>query len=136
MGNRNICLTMHQDDALQVQESRRFHDRRRESPMPVLLEMVKQIRESQVTLEKQMADHMKQETDALTTAVKKILEDSFPDGDPAGHKKFHEASIAKAEAEAKFWQEMRVAAAKWAGLGVLGFIATAVWIAIKAEVHK
>jgi len=104
--------------------------------MPILLEMVRQIRDAQIALDKKLTDHMTQETDELAQAVKKLLTDSFPEGDPTGHRKYHEASIAKAESEAKFWQELRLAAGKWIGLGVLGFLATAVWVAIKTEVHK
>lgn len=104
--------------------------------MPVLLEMVKQIHESQKAMDKKLTEHLTQETDALALAVKKLLQDSFPEGDAAGHKRSHEAQIEAAAERAKFWHEMRLAAAKWAGLGVLAFIAGAVWIAIKTEVHK
>ena len=135
---------MHQDDtecAVHGESDftplvRRFNDRRQGSPMPILLELVKQIHESQKILDKKLTDHMAKESDELAQAVRKILDDSFPEGDPAGHRRYHEASIAKAEAEAKFWQEMRLAATKWAGLGALGFVATALWVAFKAEVHK
>jgi hypothetical protein len=104
--------------------------------MPVLLELVKQIHESQKALDQKLTDHLAQETEALAVAVKKLLQDSFPEGDAAGHKRAHEAQIEAASERAKFWHEMRLAAAKWAGLGLLGFIATALWIAFKTEVHK
>ena len=135
---------MHQDDTLDANHGEsgftplvaKFHDRRQGSPMPILLELVKQIHDSQKAMDKKLTDHLTQETDALALAVKKLLQDSFPEGDAAGHKRAHEAQIEAAAERAKFWHEMRLAAAKWAGLGLLGFVATALWIAFKTEVHK
>jgi hypothetical protein len=95
--------------------------------MPVLLELVKQIHESQKALEAKVTTHMTDETNALAIAITKLMKDAFPEGDPDGHRRHHELVIQREEEKAKFWQEMRIAAGKWAGIGVLGFLAMLVW---------
>jgi hypothetical protein len=104
-----------------------FNDRRKESPMPVILELVKQIHESQKSLDRKLTDHMTNETTELAEAIVRIQAEAFPMGDPVGHRHHHEMVIKQAEERAKFWQEMRIAAAKWAGLGVLGFLVLSAW---------
>lgn len=108
---------------------RTFTDRRKDSPLPILLELVKKVHESQKKLDEKLTEHMTKETDELAQAVMKLMNDAFPGGDPLGHRNYHEASIKKAEEQTKFWAEMRVAAAKWVGLGVLTFLAGAAWTA-------
>lgn len=44
--------------------------------------------------------------EALEEKVDQVLK-GFPDGDPASHRKFHEALINKAQAREKFWTDMR-----------------------------
>ena len=111
-----------------------FNDRRKDSPMPVLLELVKKVHESQKELDRKLTKHMTEETDELAKAITKLMAEAFPEGDPGGHRRHHELVIQQAEERAKFWHEMRLAAAKWAGIGLLGFLATAVWVAFKAKV--
>jgi hypothetical protein len=104
-----------------------FTDRRKESPMPVILELVKQIHESQKELDKKLTAHMTNETTELAEAITRLMSEAFPAGDPEGHRHHHELVIKRAEESAKFWGEMRIAAGKWIGLGVLGFLVTAAW---------
>ena len=104
-----------------------FNDRRKDSPMPVILELVKQIHTSQKKLDEKLTRHMTDETDELAQAIARLMADAFPESDPSGHRLHHELVIRQAEEKAKFWAEMRVAAAKWLGLGVLTFLAGAAW---------
>jgi hypothetical protein len=104
-----------------------FSDRRKDSPMPVLLELVKQVHDSQKALDVKLTAHMMNETGELAEAITKLMSEAFPAGDPDGHRRHHELVIQQAEERAKFWQEMRVAAAKWAGLAVLSFLVIAAW---------
>jgi hypothetical protein len=69
-------------------------------------------------------------------AVVKVYVSAFPDGDPDGHRKHHELVIKREEEKVAFWQEMRVAGAKWAGMGVLSFLALAAWNAFLQGPHK
>lgn len=44
--------------------------------------------------------------EALEEKVDQVLK-GFPDGDPASHRKFHEALINRAQAREKFWNDLR-----------------------------
>ena len=131
-------MTMHQfhDDTSDFSPlAAEFNDRRKDSPMPVLLELVKQVHASQKDLEKKLTRHMTDETDELAAAIARLMADAFPESDPSGHRLHHELVIKQAEEKAKFWAEMRMAAAKWAGLGLLGFLATAIWTQLLKGPH-
>lgn len=104
--------------------------------MPVLLELVKQVHASQKDLDARLTKHMTDETHDLAVAVTKLMQDAFPAGDPEGHRRHHELVIQQAEEKAKFWQEMRIAGAKWLGLGILTFLAGAAWTAFLNGPHK
>ena len=58
-----------------------------------------------------------------------LLAKSFPDGDPDGHRRHHEASIKKAEDQAKMWADIRVSTAKWGIFGFLGWVVFTLWTA-------
>lgn len=47
-----------------------------------------------------------------------LFREAFPDGDAAGHRKAHEAMIEAAQAQAKFWTELRNDLAKKTILGL------------------
>ena len=104
-----------------------FNDRRKDSPMPVLLALVQKVHESQKELDRKLTKHMTEETDELAKAITTLMAEAFPEGDPDGHRRHHELVIQQAEERAKFWHEMRLAVAKWAGLGVLSFLVIAAW---------
>ena len=112
-----------------------FEERRKGEDNAVLLH-IKELQMTTKALDAKMTYHHGIFRKEVEQAVVRVFEHSFPDGDPDGHRKVHEAWIAEAQAKAKFWEEMRIAGAKWAGLGVLTFIATALWVAIKSEVQK
>ncbi len=61
---------------------------------------------------------------------------AFPGNDPDGHRLAHEAWIKGAQARAEFWAKMRDKLAETGVVGVIGFVALAVWVAFKSEVHK
>ena len=107
----------------------KFSDRRRDSPLPVLLELVKKVHEGQKELDKKLSNHMLSETAEL----KILLSQAFPDGDAGKHLAYHESLIEKAKEQAEFWKEMRLAAGRWFGIGVLTFLAGAVLVALKAK---
>jgi hypothetical protein len=102
-------------------------DRRKDNPMPALLALVTQVHETQLEMDRKLTTHMTNETQELARAMTELMSKAFPAGDPEGHRHHHELVIKQAEEKARFWHEMRVAAAKWAGLGVLSFLALAAW---------
>jgi hypothetical protein len=84
-------------------------------------------------------------TDAkVVEAIRGIdeLRKAFPDGDPDGHRRYHESIIRRNEAREKFYQELRGELAKkglWAlviaaGTG-LWWLANLVWIYLKTKAH-
>lgn len=130
-------MTMHNfseetSDFTSLDES--FSDRRKDSPLPVLLEMVKQVHAGQKSLEAKLTSHMVVETNDLAVAIAKLMKDAFPEGDPDGHRRHHELVIQREEERAKFWQEMRIAGAKWMGIGVLGLLVMLVWTGLLTKV--
>lgn len=73
--------------------------------------------------------------EVINQKVDRVLA-GFPDGDPDGHRRFHEALIRKAEAREKFWNDMRaklIERGVWATLLALG---GAVLFAAKEYLHK
>ena len=112
-----------------------FTDRRTRTEDAILLH-IKELQAGQKDLTTKMTYHHEVFRKEVENSVERVFDRSFPAGDPEGHRKVHEAWISEAQAKAKFWEEMRIAGAKWAGLGAAGFIAGAIWLAIKAELHK
>ncbi|WP_429474782.1 hypothetical protein [Paraburkholderia atlantica] len=61
------------------------------------------------------------------------LHKAFPGGDWDGHRRYHETLIGKAEARAKFYDDLRAELAKkgiWALIGLLGI---ALWQFVKSR---
>jgi len=106
---------------------------RRAAP-PELLMLVQQIHESQMQLQAsqdalndKLTAHMTEEAQELASAIERLMSDAFPAGDPAGHKRYHEAFIQQAEDKAEFWKKMRLELAKWGLLGFLGWAVVTLW---------
>jgi hypothetical protein len=113
-----------------------FADRRKPTDAEILMGLMNGLMERMDRYDERLSTHMEQETIQLRQAMQEVMTNSFPDGDPDGHRRAHEAWIRKEEDKAKFWHEMVVAGAKWLGLGVLGFLATAAWTAFLQGPHK
>jgi hypothetical protein len=92
-----------------------------------IIQLVTEIHKDVKDLDRKLTEHMTSETTELAKAMTELMSKAFPAGDPEGHRHHHEAVIKQAEEKAKFWQEMRIAGAKWAGLGVLGFLVLSAW---------
>ena len=98
--------------------------------------MVTEIHHSQMRMDEKLSKHMTEETDELAKAITKLMGDAFPASDPGGHRRHHEAVIKQAEEKAVFWKEMRIAAAKWAGIGLIGILAGWAWAGFLKDIHK
>ncbi len=55
------------------------------------------------------------------------LASGFPSGDPARHRRYHEAEIKRIEARAEFWSKLRLSVTQWGLLGFLGWAAVSLW---------
>ena len=64
---------------------------------------------------------------AVSSEIAKFVATAFPEGDPAGHRKHHEAVIALAEEKAEFWKRMRIEISKYGILSLIGWAVIALW---------
>ena len=68
--------------------------------------------------------------------VSDLFEKAFPDGDPEGHRRYHETQIRYMEEKVKLWQDIRsktLAGVVWLGLLACG---TAIWEYIKSAIQR
>ena len=72
------------------------------------------------------ANELRAHADGETARIAAIAA-GFPDGDPDGHRRYHEAEIKRIERRADLWQKMRLELAKWGLIGFLGWAAVALW---------
>lgn len=72
----------------------------------------------------------------VKAAVKEAMASAFPDGDPDGHRRHHELVIKRAEAQAAFWDKMKVELGKYGLLGFLGWAAYSLWNSFLQGPHK
>ncbi|KAF1043072.1 MAG: hypothetical protein GAK35_02392 [Herbaspirillum frisingense] len=83
-----------------------------------------------------------QHLDTNTAQLKEIkeqleqLREGFPDNDPDGHRRYHEALIRAAEERRKFWGEWRAHIMKMGSVAVLGFLVVQAWEYFKVIVGK
>jgi len=74
--------------------------------------------------------------DSHMAEMRKMFAGAFPDGDPAGHRAYHEAQISYMTERAALWRDIRsktLAGVVWMGLLALG---TAVWEYVRAAVTR
>lgn len=118
-------------------ESNRIHPERRSNDSMVLY-LMQQVSDDLKALDAKLSNHMVTEVEDLAAALAALKRDAFPDGDEDGHRRAHEAAISRAEEQAVFWKEMRIAAGKWLGLGLLGLLAGWIWLGFvqAIQAHK
>lgn len=97
---------------------------------------VKKLQQNHVDLDHKLTQHMTEGTMELAREISKMMVDAFPEGDPKGHRKHHEAVIAKAEARAAFWKKMLEEISKYGLLGFLGWLVTLAWSGFIQGPHK
>ena len=66
----------------------------------------------------------------------KMFSDAFPDGDPHGHRMYHERSIKTADQWSKFKMGLVDKLAAGGAWAILGFVALALWDYFKREVQR
>jgi hypothetical protein len=84
--------------------------------------------------------HLRQEISdgalAQKLAIESVLADAFPEGDPVGHRKAHEAAIKSAEDKAIFWKTMLTKLTEWGLIGFAGWAVYSLWAAFLQGPHK
>lgn len=55
------------------------------------------------------------------------LEKAFPNSDPEGHRRYHEAEIRKLHEHTERMASLKYEVAKWAVLAIIGWAAVALW---------
>ncbi len=103
----------------ELQDERRRND-------TLVLALMQEVRDTVNRVEKRLNDHITEEEAVISS----MMTDAFPDGDPEGHRRHHEAEIKRIEDRAKFWGEMRNHLAKWGVVGLAGWLVYVVWVAV------
>lgn len=105
------------------QEERRLHNE-------LLMEMVRETRDSTAALDAKLTKHMIEEPRDWAAAISDLMKSSFPEGDPDGHRKHHEAVIKAAEEKAEFWKKMRMELVQKGLIGFGLWALYALWVAL------
>lgn len=104
----------------------------RRKPSAELLILVEEVRSHQIEMKTKLESVPSDIAQALAT----LMKDAFPEGDPDGHRKHHEAVIKAAEEKAEFWKKMRIEVAKWGIIGALGWLLVLAWNGLLQGPHK
>lgn len=88
----------------------------------------------QSVTDRKLDDHMRDETDQFKTMVKDIVRELVPDGDIRGHHDAHQAMIAKAQAEATFYNRLKADLASKGLWGLILVLGAVLWYAAKKKV--
>lgn len=102
-----------------------------ETPLVLLLQLVhddvKQVKTHVSSLDTKLSNHMTDETLTLAEEIASLMNKAFPEGDPLGHRKHHEAVIKAAEARAAFWEKMLSEVTSKGLIGILTLAVLWVW---------
>jgi hypothetical protein len=100
--------------------------------MAALLILVQQVHTDVQLFGRQLEEQRHTEALLLAEAVADLMLKAFPEGDPEGHRKDHEAQLRAVEARAEFWRKMLFEISKYGLLGVVGWLAVKIWVAFLA----
>lgn len=104
-----------------------IQDRRKDNPMSEVLMLVRETRNEVKDIGKKLENHLAEEPIVLGEEIAVLMRKAFPEGDPDGHRRSHEAAIRAAEERAEFWSAMRKEVGKWGLISVLGFLVVSAW---------
>lgn len=77
--------------------------------------------------DERLSAHMEQEAVEMKAILESAMHNSFPDGDPDGHRRAHEAWIKREEDRAAFWEKMKIELSKYGLLGFMGWAVYYLW---------
>ena len=99
-----------------------------------IIDDLKQVNENFKSLDQKLTRHMTDETIELSQEITRLLISAFPEGDPHGHRSYHIAQMAAAEARAgaekerrDFWKKMVFELTKGGLLIFCGWVAVTLW---------
>lgn len=75
---------------------------------------------------------IEKEIQVLTERVDDLTK-GFPNGDPDGHRLYHEATIKRIEARARFYEDLRAELAKKGIWALIVLVGTAIWFFAKSK---
>ncbi len=114
-----------------------FTERRKDGDLHAVLQLCKQMHDSQVELKKchdelalKLENHMCDEVSMISQRMSELVTAAFPGGDSDGHRRHHEAIIRRAEEGAEFWSAMRKELGKWGLIGFMAWAAYNLWKAL------
>jgi hypothetical protein len=90
---------------------------------------LQEVRAVQGSMQTTLTNHIATEPEEWAAQLSGLLAEAFPDGDPEGHRKYHEETIKALEARSEFWRKMLFEVTKYGLFGVLGWLAYTVWAA-------
>ena len=96
--------------------------------------IINALRETKGDVERQIS--------VMLTAQKQLqadvtaLRNGFPDGDPDRHRRYHESVMEWRDLRNKMVREALIKAAQVGGLAGIGWVAYALWSALKMEIMK
>jgi hemerythrin len=89
-------------------------------------------------VETSLQDHMRdeeKEIERITTTLHTFT-GAFPDGDPHGHRAYHDAVISRIKKRADFYEKMTLALGEYGLIGFTGWLLYVVWSAFLQGPHK
>lgn len=103
--------------------------------------MLKKIDGLQLTIEAvdhSLNEHMKDEEKEIEriTMTLTTFSGAFPDGDPHGHRAYHDAVIGRIKKRAEFYEKMTIELGKYGLVGLAGWLVYIVWAALLQGPHK
>lgn len=94
------------------------------------------VKGEQKKMNETLTNHINTEPEEWAELLKNTLGCAFPNGDPEGHRRYHEDTISAMEARSKFWKQMLFEVTKYGLFGVVGWLAYTVWVAFLQGPHK
>lgn len=85
---------------------------------PALLALIQTIQHDVNDMRGTLRAHIDTEPKEWATVLSALMNKSFPNGDPDGHRRAHEIRMKLAEQKAEFWAKMAYEIKKW---GLIGF---------------
>lgn len=102
-------------------------DRRATPDESALMFLLHRVHDAVEKMDHKLTAHIADETEVLAQEIAKHMKIAFPEGDPEGHRRHHEAIIRKAERRADFWDSMAKEIGKWGLIGFLGWVVVSLW---------